>query len=433
MKRVWRAVTPAAVLALIASGWFVSGMGTAHAAPGDNLARTATVSASYTSSWESATAVNDGIDPAVSNDTQNRRWGTWPNTGQQWVDLTWSSAQTVQAVDVYFFDDGAGVRVPASWRVQAFNGTTFTDVPAAGGYPTVADRYNEVTFPAVSTNRLRILLTSGSASVGLLEIKVYADRPGSVPTTPPSSTTWSPPAHLVTPVNEVWQHYEQTYPRLTTFRNYAWDQVMANRGSIQYCVRWDSPASVTAAQRDQIHAALARQFKSWMDIMVGHSGWPYREVPLQVVGWAVRDRAQLQWTDSSVDIYVNNIRENAPQCSEPCGRFFNQSGNYPNCPGGAARHYDMSLWLTAGFGGGHGGDWGQRVGTEYFLGNMHAANMHILQHEIGHSFGLDDFYDWTPTGVSRFLMKAGTAQQITEFDTWMFRDWWRHLKSRYGY
>ena len=24
------------------------------------------------------------------------------------------------------------------------------------------------------------------------------------------------------------------------------------------------------------------------------------------------------------------------------------------------------------------------------------------------------------------------SRQITEFDEWMLRDWWRHLKSRYG-
>ena len=29
-------------------------------------------------------------------------------------------------------------------------------------------------------------------------------------------------------------------------------------------------------------------------------------------------------------------------------------------------------------------------------------------------------------------MKAGSASQITEFDKWMMRDWWRHLKSRHG-
>jgi len=247
--------------------------------------------------------------------------------------------------------------------------------------------------------------------------------------------TWSPPAHLVTPLAQVWQHQEQTYNNgnLYGFRNYGWDQVMANRGYVNYCVRWDSSATVTAAQRDQVHAALARQHKKWTDELTGHNAWPYAEVPVRVVGWAVRNRSQLQWTDNSVDIYVNDIRENAPQCSVPCGRFFHQNGQYPNCPGGVARHYDQSLWLTDGFGGGAGGDWGQRVGREYFMNNINAADMHILLHEIGHTWGLDDFYDWSPSGVGGFLMKAGSAARITEFDAWMFRDWWRHLKSRYGY
>ncbi|MET8148562.1 cellulose binding domain-containing protein [Actinoplanes sp. NPDC049668] len=256
--------------------------------------------------------------------------------------------------------------------------------------------------------------------------------PTTAPTTAPPASGWNPPANLVTGLNQVWQHQESTYSNLYGFRNYGWDQVMANRGYLNYCVRWDSSARVSTAQRDAIHAALKRQVKKWMDVMAGHNGWPYQEVPVNIVGWAVRDRAQLEWTDNSVDIYVNDIRENAPQCAAPCGRFFNQSGTYPNCPGGAARHYDQSLWLTAGFGGGAGGDWGQRVGSEYFLGAVGQENIHIFLHEVGHTFGLDDFYDWSPD-VGGFLMKAGSATQITEFDKWMLRDWWRHLKNRYGY
>jgi hypothetical protein len=254
------------------------------------------------------------------------------------------------------------------------------------------------------------------------------------PTPTPSvpSSGWSPPSNLAGPLDEVWRHQESTYSNLYGFRNYGWDQIMANRGYLNYCVRWDSAATVSTAQRDAIHAALKRQVKKWMDVMAGHNGWPYAEVPVNIVGWAVRDRAQLQWTDNSVDIYVNNIRENAPQCSEPCGRFFNQSGTYPNCPGGVARHYDQSLWLTAGMQGGAGGDWGQRIGSEYFLGALNQPDIHILLHEIGHTFGLDDFYDWSPN-VGGFLMKAGSATRITDFDAWMLRDWWRHLKSRYGY
>jgi hypothetical protein len=402
------------------------------AAPGqsDNLARSATASASYTSPWENIAAVNDGIDPTTSNDTVNRRWGTWPNTGEQWVVLTWPAAQSLRSADVYFFDDNGGVRLPASWRLQFWTGSSYVDVTGSSGYPVATNRYNAVNFSQVSTTRLRIVLQSGSASVGLLELRAYSSAIG---TGNPNPGGWNPPANLVTPLNQVWQHQEQTYGNLYGFRNYGWDQVFANGGYINYCVRWDSSAPVSAALRDRIHASLGRQFKKWMDVMVGHNAWPYQNVPVRVVGWAVRDRATLQWSDTSVDIYVNNIRENAPQCGEPCGRFFNQSGNYPNCPGGPSHHYDMSLWLTAGMGGGAGGDWGQRMGSEYFVNNLEAANVTILLHEIGHSFGLDDFYDWTPSGVSGFIMKAGSASQITEFDTWMFRDWWRHLKNRYGY
>jgi hypothetical protein len=138
-----------------------------------NRARTATPTASYTSPWESVAALNDGIDPPSSNDTVNRRWGTWPNTGEQWALLTWPAAQTLSGADVYFFDDNGGVRLPASWKLQSWNGSAYVDVPGASGYPTAANQYNKVTFPPVSTTRLRVLLTSGTSSVGLLEVKAF--------------------------------------------------------------------------------------------------------------------------------------------------------------------------------------------------------------------------------------------------------------------
>ncbi|MEV6299163.1 cellulose-binding domain-containing protein [Actinoplanes sp. NPDC051861] len=264
-----------------------------------------------------------------------------------------------------------------------------------------------------------------------------AATPSASPSSPaPTTDPWSPPSDLAGPLDRVWAHQEETYSNLYGFRNYGWDQLVANSGTVNYCVRWDSTAHVTAAQRDAVHATLQRQYQKWMDQMLdngqGWNGWPYRQVPVKVVGWAVRDRAQLEWTDASVDVYVNNIRENAPQCGEPCGRFFHQDGNYSGCPGGAAHHYDQSLWLTAGFQGGAGGDWGQRIGSEYYMSNLSAENVHILLHEIGHTYGLDDFYDWDPTPGRGFIMKAGSATQITEFDKWMLRDFWRHLKSRYG-
>ncbi|MEV5891939.1 galactose-binding domain-containing protein [Nonomuraea fuscirosea] len=142
--------------------------------PPANLAAAATPTASYTSSWESVNAVNDGIDPLSSNDTVNPRWGCWPQTGRQWADLTWSSARTLNRAEVYFFDDDQGIDLPASWKLQYWNGSAYVDVPGASAYSLTKNAYNSVTFTATATTRLRVLLTgSGTSSVGLLEVRAY--------------------------------------------------------------------------------------------------------------------------------------------------------------------------------------------------------------------------------------------------------------------
>ncbi|MET7460235.1 discoidin domain-containing protein [Nonomuraea sp. NPDC005501] len=142
--------------------------------PAGNLAASATPTASYTSSWENVNAVNDGVDPPSSNDTVNPRWGCWPETGQQWVDLTWSSAKTLNKAQVYFFDDDEGIDMPASWKLQYWNGSAYADVPGASAYTLTKNGYNTVTFTATGTTRLRVLLTgNGSSSVGLLEVKAF--------------------------------------------------------------------------------------------------------------------------------------------------------------------------------------------------------------------------------------------------------------------
>lgn len=141
--------------------------------PPANKALSAAPSASYTSPWESVLAINDGIDPPSSNDTVNPRWGTWPNEGEQWAELTWSAPVSLNRADVYFFDDNMGIDLPASWRLQTWNGSAYVDVAGASGYPRLADQYNTVTFTTVTTTRLRVLLQSAADSVGLLEVKAF--------------------------------------------------------------------------------------------------------------------------------------------------------------------------------------------------------------------------------------------------------------------
>ncbi len=143
-----------------------------------NLALSATPSCSYTSSWEACAAVNNGDEPTSSNygaSNQGNRWGTWPETGTQWAEVQWSSAQSLSRAQVYFFDDEGGIDMPASWKLQYWNGSAYVDVPGASAYTLTKNGYNTVTFSATSTTRLRVVLTAtGTASLGLLEVKAFA-------------------------------------------------------------------------------------------------------------------------------------------------------------------------------------------------------------------------------------------------------------------
>ncbi|KAH7381923.1 hypothetical protein BKA64DRAFT_727357 [Cadophora sp. MPI-SDFR-AT-0126] len=245
-------------------------------------------------------------------------------------------------------------------------------------------------------------------------------------------STWSPPSNLVKPLQEVWDHEMSTYNNgnALAFKNYGYDILMAANGTINFCVRWDSKATLSAAQRTAITSSLQKNVLKWTDQLTGFMGWPYTTIPVKVTGWATTTPSLFQGLSSSEKVYTTVDSEGVAECDPRCGRFYHQDGNYGSCPGGAEARYDMSLWLTAGMEGGAGGDWGQRVGSEYFLGAL--DNPHIWLHEFGHTLALDDFYDWTPTGITNFIMLAGSSLTITDFDIWMMRDWWRNLASRYN-
>jgi hypothetical protein len=149
---------------------------------------------------------------------------------------------------------------------------------------------------------------------------------------------------------------------------------------LNFCVRWDSSATVTEAQRTAIASSLQKNVKKWTDNLTGFMGWPYDNIPVNVVGWASKNTNLLQGSTSGIDVYTTTDSEGVAECDPRCGRFFHQDNNYSSCPGGADRHYDVSLWLTAGMDGGAGGDWGQRVGSEYFLSAL--DNPHIWLHEF---------------------------------------------------
>jgi hypothetical protein len=126
------------------------------AGPAVNLAVVANASTSYVSGHETLAALNDGFDPAHSNDKRHGAYGNWPRTGTQWVQYDWSQPVSTNRIDVYWFDDRRGVRLPRACRLTYWDGGRFVPVPSASGLGVAADRYNTTAFAEVTTSRLRL-------------------------------------------------------------------------------------------------------------------------------------------------------------------------------------------------------------------------------------------------------------------------------------
>ena len=98
-----------------------------------NLAVVSTASASEVSGDTSTAALNDNFTPRNSRDNRRGSYGNWPNTGTQWVQYDWSQPVSTKQIEVYWWDDHQGVRVP--------NRTTselYTPTPTVNGLKSLA-------------------------------------------------------------------------------------------------------------------------------------------------------------------------------------------------------------------------------------------------------------------------------------------------------
>lgn len=274
------------------------------------------------------------------------------------------------------------------------------------------------------------------------------------------SKAWAPPATwmskdqsfpLQADLDAVWDYQQRDNP--TRNKNWIIDQIIANDGSLNYCVRVDLKTNpggtgtvISAEQRAQYQPLLETWLNNWVETWLkGWGCWPYQHVPVKITGWAVQSASTLSGTvDASQAVYVNDLdNDGVPRCADACYRGTHPNGNFSSCPGGAEKHFDLSLWLTYGMGlSGFGYDWGQQVDLDV------AKYQHILGHEMGHGFGLPDFYsggsgDFFTVETSAeaqalsdagFIMQAGSASTVTTFDGWMLRQMWdKFERERHGY
>lgn len=251
-----------------------------------------------------------------------------------------------------------------------------------------------------------------------------------------------PPADLKASIDWVWENRikDPTEANALKFYNFLMDQIVAEKGNLYVCVRWESKTKVTAAQRAKFEPMTSRAINNWTKWLKGYDGWPYDSVKVKIVGWAVADASTLDATGLTVPVYVNGGLESegkaAPICPDACNRDrFHNTGKvvttYPNCKAPDHR-FDITLWGTDGFQGGAGGDWGSRTGASYILSVLDAQEPHIVEHEFGHGFSLPDFYDadqFPPGGLPKAIMQAGASAVITDWDGWMLRRVWTEMKK----
>jgi hypothetical protein len=146
----------------------------ADARQGANLALVAAASTSYVSGHETITALNDGFTPANSDDKSHGAYGNWPQTGAQWVQYEWNRPVKTNRMDVYWFDDQRGVRLPKACRLKYWDGNAFVAVPGATGLGLAARKFNTTEFPEITTTRLRLEMDGQEKfSTGILEWRVY--------------------------------------------------------------------------------------------------------------------------------------------------------------------------------------------------------------------------------------------------------------------
>ncbi len=158
---------------------------TTAAASGANLAPVAEPSGSYVSGDTSFDALNDGDAPKASHVRGAGSYGNWPRKGKQWVQYKWSQPISTGKIDVFWWDDRRGVRLPKACRLLYWDGKRFAPVKKPSGLGVAKDKFNTTTFDEVRTARLRLEMDGdGSFSTGILEWRVYDS--GKSPDFPPS-------------------------------------------------------------------------------------------------------------------------------------------------------------------------------------------------------------------------------------------------------
>lgn len=250
-----------------------------------------------------------------------------------------------------------------------------------------------------------------------------------------------PPPEVAAWVEESWN--AQLGDNIRNRSAWLLDNVIKGEGELNLCVRWGATTAPSAAVKAKVAASVERWFNDWFEALGDYGCFPYGDgIDVKVTGWAVRpgNEAWVADLDESVRVYTELDGEGEPKCPDACSFFNNWSHEFPQCDGGENYHTDYWIWvsdqLPHGGAAAVGGDWGLRMPVDAFVQSIDRDADLVIEHEIGHGFGFQDYYDWTgsrPTGGSLMIVGSTTMQSPTVGDAWLIRRTWREMQQLRGW
>lgn len=139
-----------------------------------------------------------GVAPAPSleprgsgdNSVPRHTWWSPESLGTtQWVQYEFAQPVTADATEVYWFEDNAGCRVPAAWKLQTQDAAGAWSDLVAPAWPTAKDKYNRVEFAPVAARAFRLSATAQAGkSAGILRWRLLNGKTDLSPTAKPSAS-----------------------------------------------------------------------------------------------------------------------------------------------------------------------------------------------------------------------------------------------------
>lgn len=251
-----------------------------------------------------------------------------------------------------------------------------------------------------------------------------------------------PPADVADWVQESWD--AQLGNNIESRQAWLLDSVIKGEGQINLCVRWGATSAPSATVKSQLASSVEEWFNDWFRALGDHDCFPYGGgITTKITGWAVKpgNEAWVNDLGPEVKVYTQTDGEGEPKCPDACSFFSNWDHDFSGCPDGEEFHTDYWIWVDDQLPGGGGaaavgGDWGLRMPVAAFVNALGKSGSNVIEHEIGHGFGFQDYYDWTgslPAGGSLMVVGSQSGGEPTVGDTWLLRRTWSESKALRGW